>query len=211
MTHICVSKLTITGPDNGLAPGQHQAIIWTSAGILLIRTLGTNFGEISIKTLTFSFKKMHLKVSSAKRRPFCLSLSVLKRVNRPNHRIDNVLEKFMLSPALWDFSCVQQIVVYIFVYLSMVNLHKLPPVLVMTGTLPYIKMVVVSHLKFLKPEICNCLFWIFHDKHCLGSGLVLNWLWFMSKHILVHIHNWSAKSWCWQMLWSTLVLKLQGS
>ena len=34
--HIC--KLTITGSDNGLSPGQHQAIIWTNAGILLIWT-----------------------------------------------------------------------------------------------------------------------------------------------------------------------------
>ena len=32
---ICISKLT-TGSDNGMSPGQHQAIIWTNAGILLI-------------------------------------------------------------------------------------------------------------------------------------------------------------------------------
>ena len=36
LTHICVSKLTIIGSDNGLSPGRHQAIIWTNAGILLI-------------------------------------------------------------------------------------------------------------------------------------------------------------------------------
>ena len=30
--HICVSKLTIIGSDNGLSPGRHQAIIWTNAG-----------------------------------------------------------------------------------------------------------------------------------------------------------------------------------
>ena len=35
VAHICISKLTITGSDNGSSPGQHQAIIWTSAGILL--------------------------------------------------------------------------------------------------------------------------------------------------------------------------------
>ena len=46
VTHICVSKLIIIGSDNGLSPGRHQAIIWTNAGILLIRTLGTNFSEI---------------------------------------------------------------------------------------------------------------------------------------------------------------------
>ena len=34
--HICVNKITIIGSDNGLAPCQHQAIIWTNTGILLI-------------------------------------------------------------------------------------------------------------------------------------------------------------------------------
>ena len=33
VTHICVSKLTIFGSYNDLSPGQHQAIIWTNAGI----------------------------------------------------------------------------------------------------------------------------------------------------------------------------------
>ena len=65
VTHICVGKLTITGSDNGLSPGRRQAIIWTNAGILLIGPLGTNFGEISIRIQTLSFKKMHLKMSSA--------------------------------------------------------------------------------------------------------------------------------------------------
>ena len=77
VTHICVSKLTIIGSDNGLAPDRRQAIIWTNVGILLIGPLGTNFSEISIEILTFSFKKMRSKVSSAKRRPFCLGLNVL--------------------------------------------------------------------------------------------------------------------------------------
>ena len=77
MTHICVNKLTIIGSDNGLSPGRRQAIIWTNAGILLIGPLGTNFREILIEILIFSFKKMRLKVSSAKRRPFCLGLNVL--------------------------------------------------------------------------------------------------------------------------------------
>ena len=48
VTHICVSKLTSIGSDNGLAPGRRQAIIWTNAGILLIGHLGTNFSEILI-------------------------------------------------------------------------------------------------------------------------------------------------------------------
>ena len=78
VTHICVSKLTIIGSDNGLLPGRRQAIIWTNAGILLIGPLGTNFSEISIRIQTFSFKKMHLKMSSAKWRPFRLGLNVLR-------------------------------------------------------------------------------------------------------------------------------------
>ena len=80
MTYICVSKLTIIGSDNGLSPGRRrQAIIWTNAEILLIRHLGTNSSEILIGIQTFSFKKMHLKMSSAKWRPFCLGLNVLIR------------------------------------------------------------------------------------------------------------------------------------
>ena len=77
MTHICVVKLTIIAPDNGLSPKRRQAIIWTNAGILLIGPLGTNVSEILIGIQTFSFKKMHLKMSSAKWRPFCLDLNVL--------------------------------------------------------------------------------------------------------------------------------------
>ena len=77
VTHICVSKLTVIGSDNGLSPDQRQAIIWTSAGILSIGPPGTHFNEILIEIHTFSFKKMHLKMSSGKWRPFCVDLNVL--------------------------------------------------------------------------------------------------------------------------------------
>ena len=70
VTHICFGELTIIGSDNGLMPERRQANIWTNAGILLIGTLGTNFREILIGIQTFSFKKMHLKMSSGKLRPF---------------------------------------------------------------------------------------------------------------------------------------------
>ena len=43
---------------------------------MLIGTLGTNFSEILIEIHIFSFKKMHLKTSSAKWWPFCLGLNV---------------------------------------------------------------------------------------------------------------------------------------
>ena len=77
VTHTRVSNLTIIGSDNGLSPGRRQAIIWTNAGMLLIRTLGISFSEILSEIHIFSFKKMHLKISSAQWRPFSLGLSVL--------------------------------------------------------------------------------------------------------------------------------------
>ena len=64
--HICVGRITVSGSDNGLSPGRYQAIFWTNAGILVIRPLGTNLGEIVIEIGTFLFKKMHLKMSSGK-------------------------------------------------------------------------------------------------------------------------------------------------
>ena len=77
MTHLCVSKLTTIGSGNGLSPGRRQAIIWTNAGILLIGPIGTNFSEILIEIHTVSSKKIYLKISSGKWRPFCLGLNVL--------------------------------------------------------------------------------------------------------------------------------------
>ena len=74
VTHICVSKLSIIGSDIGLSPGQRQAIIWYNDGILLIRTLAINFSEILSEIHSFSFNKMHFKISSAKWRLFCLGL-----------------------------------------------------------------------------------------------------------------------------------------
>ena len=74
VAYICVSKLTIFG----LLPERRQAIIWTNARLLSIGPLGTNFGEILSEIHTFSFKKMHLKTSSTKWRPFFRS----RRVNQ---------------------------------------------------------------------------------------------------------------------------------
>ena len=81
VTHICVSKRASIVSDNGLSPGRRQAILWTNAGILLIGTLGTNFSEILIEIDTFSFRKMHFKMSSGKWRPFCLGHNVLNMTN----------------------------------------------------------------------------------------------------------------------------------
>ena len=83
VTNICLGNLTTIGSDNGLSPGRRQAIIRTNDGILFIGPLGTNLSEISIEILTFSFKKMCLKVSSAKWQPFCLGLNELTSLVSP--------------------------------------------------------------------------------------------------------------------------------
>ena len=82
VTHIYAGKLTIIVSYNGLPPGRRQAIIWTNAGILLIRTLGIKFSEILSEIHTFSSREMHLKMSSAKLRPFCFDLNVLSLSQR---------------------------------------------------------------------------------------------------------------------------------
>ena len=94
VTHICVSKQTNIGSDNGLSPGRRQAIIWTNAGILLIGPLGTNFSEISIEIHILSFKKMHLKMSSGKWRPFFLGL------NKRTHPFSSAAPMLFLN-AMW--------------------------------------------------------------------------------------------------------------
>ena len=55
--HICISKFTIIGWDNGLSPSRHQAIIRTNAGIFLILPLETNFSETFIDIHMFHSRK----------------------------------------------------------------------------------------------------------------------------------------------------------
>ena len=105
MTHICVSNLTIIGSDNGLSPDRRQAINCTNAEILLIGPLGTNFSENLIGIQTFSFYKMHLKMSSAEWHPFCLCLNVLRKVNQ--HQMMGIAfdyrKTFQLLGGCWCF------------------------------------------------------------------------------------------------------------
>ena len=51
--HICVSKLSIIGSDNGLSPGWHQVIIKINAEIVLIEPSATIFSGISVENHTF--------------------------------------------------------------------------------------------------------------------------------------------------------------
>ena len=50
---------------NGLAPNRRQAIALTNADLLSIALMGTNFSKIRMGILSFSFRKMHLKLSFA--------------------------------------------------------------------------------------------------------------------------------------------------
>ena len=63
---------------------------------MLIGPLGTNFSEVQIGIQTFSYKKMHLKLSSVIWRPFCLGLNVLTYLNTFNVLVDwnNIKKSF---------------------------------------------------------------------------------------------------------------------
>ena len=99
VTHTCASKLTIIGSDNDLLPGRWEATIWTIAGVLLIGPLGTHFREILNEIHTYSFKKMHLKMSSAKWRQFCLGLNVLTKIKWSGACFIELYEVISLSTA----------------------------------------------------------------------------------------------------------------
>ena len=72
VTFICFSKLCFICPDNGSSPIRHKPLSGSSLiGSSLIRPIGTHFSEFRIKMKQYSFKKMSLKRSSAKWRPFC--------------------------------------------------------------------------------------------------------------------------------------------
>ena len=67
-----------TGSAIGLSLGQRQTITWTNDDLLSVATLGRNLSQIWNQIQKFSFKKLHLKMLSAKCQPFCFSLNVLR-------------------------------------------------------------------------------------------------------------------------------------
>ena len=82
-----LSQLTSIGSDNSLSPGRRQAIIWTNAGILLIRPLGTSFNEILIKTNIFihenAFESVVCKMASILSRPQCVNMGPVNTQGLP--------------------------------------------------------------------------------------------------------------------------------
>ena len=74
MTHICVSKLGHHSFRNGLSPDRRHPLSEP-----MLKYYWLDHGkQILIKIQQFSFNKIHLKMSSTKWRPFCLSLNVLQ-------------------------------------------------------------------------------------------------------------------------------------
>ena len=109
--HICISRLTIIGSDNGLSPGWPQAIFWSNVQILLIGPLGTDFSEILIEIHIFSFGKMHLIMSSGKWQLLYLNLNVWRNLVVGNIKLiwpvivsnhDDVI-KWKDFPCNWPF------------------------------------------------------------------------------------------------------------
>ena len=94
------------GLDNGLSPVRRQAIIWTNAGLLSIRPLGTNFGRILIGILTF-IKKM----SSVKWRPFRIGL--IKKMHLEMSPVRWGLFRLVLQ-YVWQKMRLQDTVCYVF-------------------------------------------------------------------------------------------------
>ena len=106
--HICVSNITIIGSYNGLSLPSRLVIIWANAGILLICT---DLSEILIELHKASFRKMHLKMSSAKCRPFCFGVNQLRAPRKlycdttiaSRHPQNNLLHLIIICFALWRY------------------------------------------------------------------------------------------------------------
>ena len=92
--HICVSKLTIISSDNGLSPRRRQAIIWTNAGILLIRNeIQWNFNRNSYVFIQENaFENVVCEMAATLFRPQC--------VNSPQFIFEAVLSRGCASDLL---------------------------------------------------------------------------------------------------------------
>ena len=110
MQHISVSELgqrwASVGSGNGLSPIWRQAITWTNAGLLSNGLLWTNFSETQIKTPSCSFKKMHLKLLSAK---MAATLSMGRWVNPLRAKffrgnIKHIFTFYVIPPHWYDTS-----------------------------------------------------------------------------------------------------------
>ena len=78
--HICISKLTTIGSDNGLSPNRRHAIIWTNAGILFYWTLRNKLQWNLLRNSCIfirenAFENVIWKIAAILSRPQCVKLS----------------------------------------------------------------------------------------------------------------------------------------
>ena len=78
MMHTCISRLTVIGPENGLSPGRHQAIIWTNAGMLLTEPVRTTSVKYNRSSFIFiqenAFENVVSEMESILSRPQCVNV-----------------------------------------------------------------------------------------------------------------------------------------
>ena len=72
VTHVCVSELNTIGSGNGLSPERHQAIIWTSAGMLLIGPLRALNQSSNIFNHENALENVVCQMASILSRPQCV-------------------------------------------------------------------------------------------------------------------------------------------
>ena len=167
-------RLSNTSILNSLRPidaFRRQTIIWTNDGILLIGPLGTNFSEILTGIQAFSFKKMHMKMSSAKWRPFCLGLNVLNM-----HTYSDLALSHAFHPAFSRRSCAPFLI-------------QLQPIMcIIQYTTNYGKTLSVNHQH--SEDICRRWEEMFARVQCaLDKGLLLTLYWFAVQR------NWCEELW----------------
>ena len=103
----CISKLTTIGSDNGLCvawsvPHHYLNWCWNIVNSNLINKLQWNLKRNSNSRI---FKKMHLKMSCAHWRPFCLSLNVL--MPAANLCDSSVIIFLSIKTRIWHHLCRQ--------------------------------------------------------------------------------------------------------
>ena len=90
-----------------LLPVWHQAIVWTSAGLLLFGCLGTNFNEIGIKNNYFHSRKCFWKCHLQNQcRPFYFGLSANQVMISCHVTIHTVNQLVCDRPALMSITVV---------------------------------------------------------------------------------------------------------
>ena len=199
VAYICVCKLTVIGSVHGLSSGRLQAIIWANAWIFLIRTLGTNFGEISSEIQTFN--NMHSKMSPAKWRQFCLGLNVLWDVVTRNSTMElksNSCKTSQYFPVISCAKCHEKtydekfLVKLLFVFFT--NFH--------------IEFRLKSHRKFMMKLFAKQVYFISHYKrNPKDLTFPVQFLWnLISIHLIYNFIKTFIQNICWKQLTYDFIL-----